>query len=371
MNKAFKVPPLRKGLLTPPEKLADRLQSLIGAPFKLTRKTRTDGANMRKVIAAALEQHPLPPPCPPKDYEIIPPRGKGVPRILREYIDTYIVTTGTSYNLQVWNRNPAEESIQVEYQEGESLSAKDVRFVFARVDPDEHIIRSVIILSPEYIVQNFGEFGKPTIKHQLIITPKTREIILQSDPPIIFHPDHPQLQDLTTERNDFSGHSIHEEPTAGQILSLERIRDIVIEEIVGKEINGLSTKTRGQHLEAHIASVLGYEHAESDVLVGDYPDIRHQVLEVKVQDSPTVDLGKYSPQFEETVPSSLEFTTEAVRYLITLTNSSTGVVEGAVICPGSRLGEHFSYVADKSYKCQRSIPMSFFDRYAGQAVANP
>ena len=53
-----------------------------------------------------------------------------MPRILLEYVDTYIVTTGDTYNLQVWNRNPASDSIQVEYNSGETLSSRDVRFGF-------------------------------------------------------------------------------------------------------------------------------------------------------------------------------------------------------------------------------------------------
>ena len=42
------------------------------------------------------------------------PKQKGVPSFLREYIDTYIITTGNSYNLQVWNRNPNSASVQVD-----------------------------------------------------------------------------------------------------------------------------------------------------------------------------------------------------------------------------------------------------------------
>lgn len=49
-------------------------------------------------------------------------------------------------------------------------------------------------------------------------------------------------------------------------------------------------------------------------------------------------------------------------------NKETNEVEGFILVPGKSLGEHFSYVADKNFKCQRSIPMSFFDSYKGQSV---
>ena len=44
---------------------------------------------------------------------------------------------------------------------------------------------------------------------------------------------------------------------------------------------------------------------------------------------------------------------------------------GAIVCPGKALDKHFVYVADRSFKTQRSIPMAFFDRFEGQSVFNP
>ena len=64
-------------------------------------------------------------------------------------------------------------------------------------------------------------------------------------------------------------------------------------------------------------------------------------------------------------------TTFDVRYLIALTNPETDIVEGIILAPGKKLGEIFTYVSDMSYKCQRSIPMSFFNSLNGQCVFNP
>lgn len=94
-------------------------------------------------------------------------------------------------------------------------------------------------------------------------------------------------------------------------------------------------------------------------------------MEVKVQDSPTVDLGRFSPEKEETVIEGKDLTTYDVRYLIALTNSNISIIEGIILTPGEKLGELFSYVSAQSYKCQRSIPMSFFDKHYGKAVFNP
>jgi len=371
MNREFGIPPINKSLLTPPEVLVGYLSVLIGKKFKLTRKTRTDGSNARKLIAETLEQHALPPLAHPGSYVVMPQKGKGVPRILREYIDTYIVTTGDSYNLQVWNRNPASNSVQIEYSSEEKLLAKDVRFVFLRVNPDTQEIRSVLILTPKYIEAKFGKFGKPTIKHQMLITPRTRELILRNNPPIIFYPDTPRVAEIVSNKGIVVFGSIHDEPIPRAIISLEVLKGRFVNEIVGAKLDDAATKNRGQALELLVSHLLGYAPNEKELLAGGYPDIRNQALEVKVQDSPTVDLGMFSPEFEENVPACPEMTTLDIRYLIALTKKHTGAVEGLILCPGSKLGEHFSYVSDISFKCQRSIPMRFFDQFDGRAVFNP
>ncbi len=371
MSQEFRFPPESKSQLTPLNVLSKRLRVLIGHPFPLTGKTRTDGSNIRKLVWSTLQRSAVPPPCPAESYRIVPPRKKGLPRLLREWMDTYIVTTGGSYNLQVWNRNPAATSVQIEYTNGETLLANEVRFAFVRVHPQSQRIHSIVIATPGYIEMKFGRFGKPTIKHQLIIASSTRAKVLATRPPILFHDDSESVGHLTRKRVDVAGCSLHAEPSANSLLSLRTIRDLVTSEIIGREIPQSPTKNRGQVLEEIVARMLGYGPSEGELLAGGYPDIRHQALEVKIQDAPTVDLGRFSPQFDEDVPGCPGFTTASVRYLIALTHEATGVVHGAVICPGSKLGEYFTYVSETSFKCQRSIPMEFFDEFAGRVVFNP
>lgn len=371
MNPIFGFPPIHKAHLTPPDDIASRLQSLIGTPFKLTGKPRTDGSNVRKLVSRTFARFPLPKPCSQSSYSIIPPREKGLPRILLEYVDTYIVTTGNAYNLQVWNRNPASDSIQVEYNFGETLSSKDVRFVFLRVDPQTQTISSILVLTPDYIEDRFGRFGKPTIKHQIIIPPKVRGKVLARNPPGIFCSDTSALSQHVTEKYAIPTSPIGDKPILDQLFSLRLLREMLVEGLIGEPLDQMATKNRGQALERLVACLLGYDIGDAEILEGNFPDIPNQALEVKVQDSPTVDLGRFSPQFEECVPSCPSLTTLDVRYLIALTDAETSIVQGIILCPGEKLGEHFSYVSDTSFKCQRSIPMSFFDAYQGQALYNP
>ena len=372
MTGALSIPPSRKNALSSGRQLARRLSILLGKPFRLTGKTRTDGSNLRKRVAEALSQSGgLPRPAIDGTWRILPPKKKGVPRLLREFVDTYIVTSGSSYNLQVWNRNPTEPTPHVELGDGSFLRACDVRFAMARIDVERQIVRSVVVATPEYVVDHFGKFGKPTVKEQLIILPGARQRILALDPPILFYSDLSSFAPQFCSRITAQSARIHDAPNAATTLRIEVIRDFIHAHLLGRRINPDATKNRGQQLEQIVASGLGYQVGIGDILIGGYPDIRHQALEIKVQDAPTVDLGRYSPEFDEPVEGCPGFSTQQVRYLVALTEASTGIVLGAVICPGKFLGQHFVYVADRSYKCQRAIPMAFFDRFDGQAVFNP
>jgi len=371
MNKEFKIPPKTIKSLTTPKKLAEYFSSILGKKFILTGKTRTDGANIRKLIASTLEMNPLPETAEKEQYEVVPPKGKGIPKITREFLDTYIVTSGKSYNLQVWNRIPASQSLLIKYESGESLKCSDVRFVLVRIDVIKNVIASVIILTPDYIEKKFGKFGKPTIKHQLLISNKVRKAIYDSSEKILFFSDSKKLTYFI--RHDYSSpkSGMISEPDIKNLFSITLIKKIVAEKLIGLKLDAAATKNRGQALEKKVLELLGYETKENELLYGSFPDIRNQLLEVKVQDTQTVDLGRFSPEKEEIVIAESNLTTFDVRYLIALTNPKTEIIEGIILSPGEKLGELFSYVSDESYKCQRSIPMSFFEKYNGKVVFNP
>lgn len=359
-----KKPPKCKNVISTPEELVERLKPLIGQKIAMTGKSRTDGSNFRKIITNHLLAAYMPEAA--QEYEIVPPKQKGVPAFLREYIDTYIVTTGSSYNLQVWNRNPNSASVQVDLKNGETLLASDVRFVLGKINVN-NCIESIIIMTPNYIENRFGKFGKPTVKQQLIISNKRREDIIRRGGMVIADTNVPEDLLSCNDETINADVSIKDEPE--RVLPIETIDERITDKLVGEKLDiSLSTKQRGQQLERMVAYQLGYRNMQGE-LEGGYPDIRNQMLEVKVQDSPTIDLGKYSPQFEEQINDN--FTTRTIRYLIALTNAMDGAIDGLILCPGEELGRNFTYVAEKSFKCQRSISMSFFDDFKGQVVYNP
>lgn len=362
MKKAFNIPPKNPKDVISSNDLASCLQNLIGKPIKLTGKPRTDGATIRKMVTDCLSVYSTCKASKDTDYETISPRGKGIPRILLELVDTYIITSGTTYNLQVWNRFPNSKSALIEYKNGKKIRSCDIRMVFLKIDMQKSIIESIVVLTPAYIERNFGPFGKPTIKHQIIISEKKR---LEINGNVLLGNDSKRMVGICRKTYKQPTEKMTDFPAESKPFSIELISKLVAKKLIGTKLQSADTKNRGQILERNVMTLLGY----NSNLVGGYPDIPNQLLEVKVQDSPTIDLGKFSPEFEEVVYSNI--TTKDIRYLIALTNPKTNVIEGIVLMSGSELGDIFSFVSDTSFKCQRSIPMSFFEKYKGKCVFNP
>jgi hypothetical protein len=371
MDKAFKIPPKSPSDLSDISKLTSVFQSIVGVEFKLTGKTRTDGSNLRKLITSKLLENGIPVSAVETEFEIVPPKKKGVPKILRELIDTYIVTSGKSYNLQVWNRIPNSNIVLVKYESGASLKCNDVRYVFVKINTLEQIISTIVILTSDYIEKVFGVFGKPTIKHQLLISKKVRNQIYTSPSKILSFPDSNKLSYFITNKFTPPKENIANDPCFNNLYSIELLVELVAKKLINRKLESSATKNRGQALERMTLELLGYVPKTNDKLVGGFPDIPNQLLEVKVQDTQTVDLGKFSPEKEEKLFDENNITTFDVRYLIALTNPHNDIIEGIIIAPGEKLGELFTYVSDVNYKCQRSIPMSFFEKYSGQCVFNP
>lgn len=364
----FKLAPYDINKVITGRQIAEKLNSLIGTSFPLTKKLRTDGANMRKLIKSALDDGSTQ-VADKSDYDIISFKGKGIPRLLACLCDTYLITTGDSYNLQVWNRLPNSSNVLVRYaRNGDVIRCKDIRFVLVKVDPLKEEINSIVVLTPQYIVDKFGQFGVPTVKHQMIIPSSKRESILRRSDKCLFIDDTENTHRYTNSNIEIRGRKISDPPKYGEILTLKEIKRRVVNSLIGIKIEGNDTKSKGQFLERKIAMLLNYEKDCS--LVGGYPDIPNQMLEIKVQDSPTVDFGKYSPSNPVIIDNLLGLTAEDVRYIIALTNGE-GIIEGLIISPGRYLGDEFTFVSGTSYKCQRSIPTSFFSKYKGKSVFNP
>lgn len=357
--------PISKDSVIGNVELAEVLQTLINQPFVLTGKSRTDGATLRKVISNLFIDSNIA-LAEDDQYQIVPEKGKGIPRMLSLLLDSYIVTSGDSYNLQVWNRIPNSDDVLVQYENGDVITCKDIRYALVKVDTVRQIIESVIVMTAEEIEDTFGSFGVPTIKHQLIISESKRRGLIEGRLRVPVK-DSIRMQHLCKTEYSTPTKPLSEIDVT-DLLSIEVLNKCLFP-LKGKALAATDTKTRGQLLEREVANLLGY--APTDGLVGGYPDIPNQLLEIKVQDSPTIDLGAHSPLFEERIVKAYRITTKDIRYFIALTNPHNGVIEDYVLTAGRELGKYFNYVPTKSYKCQRSIPMDFFAQQKGKAICNP
>ena len=363
--KQLKNAPFSKQSVISNKELTIVLQSLIGQSFPLTGKPRKDGSNLRKKISNLFIGKDIS-VAEEAQYEIVPPKKIGVPKMLLLLLDSYIVTSGDSYNLQVWNRVPNSDDVLLQYSNGETITCRDIRYAFVKVNVTQQIIESIIVMMPDDIETKFGVFGVPTIKHQLIVADSKRKDIIEGRlqiPP----KDSIRMQHLCKTEYVTPTKALNE-IDMNDLLSIEVLKERLLS-LKGQTLAAADTKTRGQLLERAVANLIGYSPMDS--LVGGYPDIPNQLLEIKVQDSPTIDLGAHSPMMGEIIVKENRITTKDVRYLIALTNSENGIIEDIILTAGRELGKYFTYVPTKSYKCQRSIPMAFFAQNKNKAVCNP
>ncbi len=361
----LKKPPKNINTKISPERIARDLSKLIGVEFKLTGKSRTDGSNIRKIISNLLIKNIKPVLAIDDTYQIL--QKKGLPKLLAYCIDTYIVTSDENYNLQVWNRFPNSENPLIKYNNSDLILSKDIFFLFVKIK--NSLIDSIIITSPKYIEDKFGNFGITTIKHQLIISESVRKKINDLKPSILFENDTLAIQKIALRNKiKIQKVSIKEEPIKEDLYQLDVIRDTLSSRMIGMQLPELQTKNKGQLVEKEVIQLLGY-NPEIDILMeGNYPDLRHQLLEIKVQDSPTVDLGKFSPILKTKGFTNLNVSTEDVRYFIALVDRKTKKITSLVIMPGKEFSKHFSDVPETSFKCQKGIPIDFFNKYSGKSI---
>ncbi len=221
---------------------------------------------------------------------------KTQPRFLGQNFDVY---TQKSLNVQIWN---------------EEVDASR-RYVFFRVN-DSDIITAVRVITGEDLAR-YDKTGTLTKKYQATMNSFGRNICSNEDTR--------NVQNLTSD-SPITLTSINPN-TFPQKEQLLKITDIFkrLFPMVGKTISYLDAvqeRNRGAELHSMICQHLGYSIYEDD---GTYPDIANQLLEIKLQTSPTIDLGLHSPEDGECVVSidGMCFYSEDVRYAV-----FDGVVEG-------------------------------------------
>lgn len=227
--------------------------------------------------------------CNALGYPVPTSFRKTQPRFPGQNFDVY---TQKRLNVQIWN---------------EEVDATR-RYVFLRVDKND-VITAVKIITGDELAQ-YDRTGTLTRKYQATMNSHGRNICSHDDSNSVRN----WIIDsgntlLDANPNDF--------PRRNQLLRISEIYNRLLP-LVGKSISYLDAvqeRNRSAELHAMICDHLGYLIFEDD---GTYPDIANQLLEIKLQTSPTIDLGLHSPEDGELIVSveNGAFYSKDVRYAI-------------------------------------------------------
>lgn len=209
--------------------------------------------------------------CKGLGYEAPNSFKKTQPRFLCQNFDVY---GQKSSNLQIWN-------------EGITPTR---RYVLIKISKDDFIEKVKVVDGTE--IEKMDNTGKLTQKYQASLkTPHIQKNnLLSLQDTKHFENVAGEYTILTSE--DYVNPSAY--PTANKLLRIDEIFKL-LEGIVGTKIPYLGTgqeRNNGANLHKIVCEKLGYTTFKDD---GKFPDVKHQLLEVKLQTSSTIDLGLFSP----------------------------------------------------------------------------
>lgn len=310
------------------------LQSLLDAGL---RGLSLDGLPLRtrsKVVKTRI--------CEVLGYPIPSSFKKTQPRFPGQMFDTY---TQKSNNLQVWN---------------EELSVSR-RYVIIRISNSDVISRTKVVTGDTLAL--LDTTGTLTRKYQARCIPGTHTTEL------IAAKDTDRLLPFVAAAADLSRIStpvLH--PASGQILPIETVF-ARLSALVGRsflDAGADQERNRGAALHRLVCEALGYRSYQDD---GQFPDIRHQLLEVKLQTSPTIDLGLVTPESVEPLDVPMiggqQIRHCDVRYGIFYAASESGMVKLThfFLTTGTAFFSRFPQFQGKvlNAKLQIPLPADFFD----------
>lgn len=264
------------------------------------------------------------------------------PRFIGQMFDVY---TQKSNNLQIWN---------------EELSAIR-RYVLIRIS-DSDIITRVKVVTGDTLAL-LDTTGTLTQKYQARCIPNSEasELITPIDTSILapFVAHNVDLKQIATPINH---------PVAGELLPIDIVfeRLSILIGITFMDAGPDQERNRGATLHRLVCSTLGYSSYQDD---GQFPDVRHQLIEVKLQTSPTVDLGLVCPNSIEPLDVPMIQGTQIrhcdVRYAIFYAEISDSVVRLThfFLTTGEAFFNRFPQFQGKvlNAKLQIPLPSNFFD----------
>ncbi len=197
---------------------------------------------------------------------------KSRPRFGGQQLDIYVQK---SNNLQIWNEQLAPTR----------------RYALIQISDGGSVLQVKVVNGQELAL--LDKTGKITTKYQAGIVPGRAPMTLVSaadTPELLAYVQSGVVPPRSASPTD--------DPVAGSLIPIGEIH-ARLSTLIGHAFPDPGKdqeRNRGAALHRKICETLGYSHYEDQ---GQFPDIRHQLLEVKLQTSPTIDLGLVLPNTED------------------------------------------------------------------------
>lgn len=269
--------------------------------------------------------------------------ARSKPRFPGQQFDIYVQK---SSNLQVWN---------------EELSPVR-RYVLIRVSDADEIVRVKVVTGERLAV--LDTTGTLTQKYQarFVASALNAELIVERDTLLLTSS---VVEHVRFDADD----SPADAPEAGKLLAIKSLFER-LSQLVGTKFADRGSdqeRNRGAELHRLACECLGYRSYQDN---GQFPDIRHQLLEVKLQTSPTIDLGLVLPSSLELLdvpPVGEQHVRHCdVRYAVFSGQISNGQVslDKLALTTGEAFFSRFTQFAGRvlNRKLQIPLPADFFDR---------
>jgi len=279
--------------------------------------------------------------CKALGYPVPTSFAKTKPRFPGQLFDTY---TQKSNNLQVWNEELAPTR----------------RYVIIRIS-DDGVVRKVKVVTGDSL-SRLDMTGTLTQKYQarLNCSLEEAELISANDTMIV--------RTSTNSKGVLQGFSPTDNPSARTLLPIttvfNRLRSLVGASFPDRGYD--QERRRGQDLHELVCHALGYTNYADD---GKFPDIRNQLLEVKLQTSPTIDLGLVCPNSQDSLDlpkmGGKQLRHCDVRYALFYANTdgTTVAITHFFLTTGEEFFSRFPQFQGKvlNKKLQIPLPADFFD----------
>ena len=266
------------------------------------------------------------------------------PRFPGQQLDAF---SQKSRNLQVWNQH----------------LDPDRRYAIVQLSP-EGIVTRVKVVDGRKLAA-LDKTGTVTQKFQarLVVGAKTAELASTADSSLLL----PHLSKATTTKVSANANPL-DPPKSGELFSIESLYK-VFASLVGQSVPDPGPdqdRNRGAGLHALACQALGYRiHADN----GQFPDIPHQLLETKLQTSPTIDLGRGLPDSASAIKvpplGATQPTNRDARFLIVYgkSNGARVTISHVIVVNGAdffkRLPRFKGNIVNG--KLQIPLPTDFFD----------